>query len=146
MEGLSELQGELFRESQAASEVKVTAPEEVEIGSNELDSESGGEFFSELPSSPLKTKTLEQIQLVPAEKIEEPIGEPLNQLQPMKAVDLSMRLGVYKDTVASTRSRFKNRPDQFKSWLRERDPDRIAWEYREETKLYHPVVEDHLSD
>jgi hypothetical protein len=96
-------------------------------------------------SENLKSSLLESSSPVSAEKElklkadSSSLGEPLRELKPMTGIALSKRFGLSKDSVAgSKKSRTK---EQFLQWLREKDPDGIAWQYNLEDKLYHPLIE-----
>lgn len=70
----------------------------------------------------------------------------LGGLQPMSAAALSKRLGVGNKVVANYKNTTKNQPDKLVKWSQKHDPEGMAWEYREDTKLYHPVVEDQSTE
>lgn len=66
-----------------------------------------------------------QIELIPSVL-------QLDQLQPLSQPDLATRLKV------STRTIRDHKKDLVK-WSKSKDPDGIGWEYRVETKKYHPL-------
>ena len=56
---------------------------------------------------------------------------------PMTLTALSERLGRHKSTLVGVR---KQGSERLAHWSREKDPDGLEWEYREEDKLFYPVV------
>lgn len=68
-------------------------------------------------------------------------SELASELQPIDEAALADRFGSAKKTLSNYRSKWKNDPQKFSEWLRDSDPDKVAWQYNAEDKLYHPLVE-----
>lgn len=62
-----------------------------------------------------------------------------NKFQPLQGIVLSERLGKYKAFASTHKKRFKTDIAGLTEFFREHDPDGIGWEYRDSTKLYHPI-------
>ena len=93
-------------------------------------------------------KQLEQLELIKTDSIEvypidetatKPIEECLQvantvSLEPLTQAQLADRFGDKK-----YRSQISERKSNLADWAKSKDPDDIAWEYRAETKKYHPL-------
>lgn len=146
---LHELKGELLESNQILIsrlnmlEAKVNSFEQMKY---EVKDELLGELMSELPAT---TETSGQLTLIPnqvKDSVIEGSGGLLSQpdgshpevvLQPLNGYALADRLGVAKDTVGGTRRKLSS--ERFIEWTKKKDPGAIGWEYRESTKLYHPI-------
>lgn len=60
---------------------------------------------------------------------------------PLRTPDLARRFNMSPNTIHSMKSRCKKNTNKFSQWLKSKDPDSISWEYRRQTKMYHPVIE-----
>lgn len=71
-------------------------------------------------------------------------SDPQEEVKPIPGRKLSeLRFGLGKDTIAGVKRKMS--PEEFTEWTREKDPDKIAWNYIETpSKGYVPVSE--LSD
>jgi hypothetical protein len=72
-----------------------------------------------------KTYGVEQFELIPPTILQKKL-EPLTQRK------LASRFGVDHTAVG-------RKKQVLPEWSKSKDPDGIAWEYREETRLYHPL-------
>jgi len=149
---LSELQSELLRlvssisldERLASLEASLTTVHQVQAGvKDELLSELQGELFKENQAT-IEATYFEGPESETSE-LDSSSGSELNrgsQIEPLSAVALSRRLRLpHPDRVAQAKHRFKGKPEKLTRWLQDHDPECVAWEYREDTKLYHPVIE-----
>lgn len=65
-------------------------------------------------------------------------------LGPLKTPALAARLRLSRGTIGSAKKKYwPDSPFELSKWLQERDPDGIAWEYREPEKLYYPIDPQH---
>jgi hypothetical protein len=62
------------------------------------------------------------------------------ELQPMRGSALARRLNVSPQSIANNKSNWKDEPNRFIEWTRKKDPDRAAWEYRSEGRLFYPIA------
>lgn len=64
----------------------------------------------------------------------------LGGLKPLNAPALSRRFRLHDKTVTNQRNLFKSDPGKFAEWSKKKDPNRIAWRYDLEDKLYYPII------
>ena len=93
------------------------------IEKNELVTES--EIINNETVTDSESYEIEQFELIP------PIQQ-LSNLEPLKQPELADRLKV------STRS-IRDHKQDLPEWSKTKDPDQVAWEYRKDTKKYHPL-------
>jgi len=123
---LSELElilyGETSLESVTKSKPKKKETEIVETIQDESVTVSENNNIELVTES--KSYEIEQIELIPSTQ--------QIKLEPLKQGELVTRLKV------SPRS-FFNHKKNLQEWSKSKDPDKVAWEYREDTKKYHPL-------
>lgn len=128
----SELRDELLGEP-------LNNPPEVPFPPNLLDLTPVGDSLSELPSELSKPDLTDIEQKASTESGSS--SESKSELQPLPARELSSRFGLHKQVVTNNKNNWKNTPGKFTEWSKTKDPDKIAWEFRSETNLFHPVLE-----
>jgi hypothetical protein len=144
----SELLGELSSELKAV-EARMTALES-KIGSvQQVKDELLSELKRELPK---EDQVPGQLQLIPDQPqvsgrlLGEPDSklpsEPEGGLVPLSGQALSIRLGLHKQVAINNKNKWKHEPDKFTQWSKSKDPDGVGWEYREDSKLYHPILDN----
>lgn len=104
---------------------------------------------SELPSEPL-SELEESFEKQHSEILSEPkselqVEDSLSTLKPMSGVLLSRRFGIHDNSVNNKKNACKSNPEKFVEWSKSKDPDGIAWEYREDSKLYYQILESATS-
>jgi len=96
-------------------------------------SELHSELRSELLNTALPSKPLSKL---PVDKLP---SEPLSELlEPMTGAALNKRFNQLQGGVTKMKSKHKNNPQRFTEWAKTKDPDGIAWEFRE--GLYYPIA------
>jgi hypothetical protein len=86
----------------------------------------------------------------------EPLNEPLSKLldnlpsepssellEPMTGAALNKRFNQAEGGVTKMKSKHKNNPQRFTEWTKTKDPDGIAWEFKE--GLYYPIRSEESS-
>lgn len=69
----------------------------------------------------------------------EPLDNSLSELpEPMTGAVLNKRFNQLEGSVTKMKSKHKNNPQRFTEWTKTKDPDGIAWEFRE--GLYYPIA------
>lgn len=115
----SVLPGELPIESLTLPEVEVK--DEYEQNSRpdvdyEVNQEDSNTYLLESFSNPLESL----------------LGVPSDEMKPIPGNKLShLRFGLSKDTVSGSKRNYKNSPEKFIDWTRDKDPDGIPWKYVE---------------
>lgn len=138
IEAIEERLGRL--KSELLSELK----NELQVSRTELNkkkSSSKSELQREL-LIPNETPSTEFV-FKPASKPEgdsQKFKDQLQEITPMTGHALSERFGLQKDTVAKKKSKSRNKIGSFQEWSKSKDKDGITWEYHEEDKLYHPIL------
>lgn len=106
------------------SELKSELLEAAKADQPREDSELHGESQSEL------TTTIER----------ELQSESKSELLPMAEADLAIRFKLTNPrSIGNKRLKTKNTPEEFAQWSMGKDPDKKAWLYNPDTKLYYPV-------
>jgi len=139
---LSELRKELLENrSSSIEQVKIDVRDELL-----------SELRSELPKHETPPGQLELLA-EPDKEIEKTTDEPLSgllskplsevasELSPLPGRELSRRFGLHEQVVTNKKNLLKDMPEKFTQWSKAKDPDSIAWEFRPETKLFHPLPE-----
>lgn len=104
----------------------------------ELKSELLSELKSELPEAAKVDQPQEGSELR---------SESESELLPMTETDLANRFGLTNPrSLGNRRLKTKNTPEEFARWSIGKDPDKKAWLYNENTKLYYPVNHQPSSD
>jgi hypothetical protein len=111
-------------------------------------------LLSELLSE--STKVIEQkisklrselLSSLKSESLNEPLSKLLDNppselsselLKPMTGVALNKRFNQLAGGVIKMKSKHKNNPQRFTEWTKTKDPDGIAWEFKE--GLYYPIA------
>lgn len=128
--------------------------------SSEPESNSNGESLNEFISTEIYAPSPGQIELLQADSdsTSSILSELLNQdtnnfldkprgeLEPMNGYSLSNRFGLNQQVVGNSKNKWKDRPEKFAEWSKQKDPDGIAWQYDPVDKLYHPNVFSEPSD
>ena len=96
---------------------------------------------SELLSESIKIIE-ERISSLRSESLSKPLDKPLSEplgelLEPMTGAALNKRFNQPEGGVTKMKSKHKNNPQRFTEWTKTKDPDGIAWEFRE--GLYYPI-------
>jgi hypothetical protein len=66
------------------------------------------------------------------------VSESNKDLRPLSGNALAKRLGVSEISVRKHRN--GTYQPGVSEWTRTRDPQGVAWEYREDTRMYHPTI------
>ncbi|HCF28434.1 MAG TPA: hypothetical protein DEV81_14805 [Cyanobacteria bacterium UBA11049] len=93
---------------------------------------------SNLPENEIVTKLLVPDQL---ELLDIKTNDNLEKFQPLTSTELSRRFNKPDGFVKSKKYQLKNKPSDFLRLLKETDPQGIGWQYSEEDKKYHPILQ-----
>lgn len=80
-----------------------------------------------------------------SESVSDSHNEPRQDItlpESMTGKKLSARLGLSQSAAYNARELHKDNPDKFAEWSRQRDPDKLAWQYDSQTRRYYPIVQD----
>ena len=64
-----------------------------------------------------------------------------SKLTPLRGNELARRFGVDKGAPSSRKSFWRNDPQKFLEWTRNKDPEGYAWEFNPRDKLYYPITD-----
>lgn len=88
-----------------------------------------------------KSEKHEQFQLLDLEDT----NSKAQKLKSLTAAELSRRFGKEDGFVKRKKNYYKNRISEFNLLLKDSDPDKIAWEYSEQDRKYHPSLQNYLN-
>jgi hypothetical protein len=122
-ERIGELKGELLSElkaSSSSSKSKSNSPKQLDIG---------GEI----------AETQQKVKKSRGRKKSTESKEVADGVNSLIGVQLDQRLRVKKYSVGKMKNQYKDNPDRFKTWSKDRDPDGYAWEFRSGSSLFYRV-------
>lgn len=94
--------------------------------------------ISELRSELLGTDIA--LPIKPLSKLPDELPSELSSelLEPLTGYALDKRLNILKGNTGKMKTKHKSNPQRFTEWTKTKDPNGIAWEFRE--GLYHPIA------
>jgi hypothetical protein len=110
---------------------------------SELKGESEGELLDKIPG---QLELIAEEEKLQTENLKVDSSDLNNELlcSSLSRTALSLRFGVKPNTISEAKGRYKNNPEKFAEWLQKRDPDGLAWRYKEDTQDYHLLVADSI--
>ncbi len=68
-------------------------------------------------------------------------SDSYTKLQPLSGYALAKRIGRSRSTLSNNKDDWwEDSPEKFIEWIKEIDPDGIAWRYDSASKKYHPII------